>query len=335
MNAVIPLPARTPRIPVHASARRAAYELARIVAANPPIDVLLRAAVAASRELFDADEAAILLGDASAAGPLLAHAAIVSTAAAGSRASRRSSAHVVYCAPLVIAGEPIGIVRLTNPSAGRALADADLLLLNDVTRDLAAALGAARERASGALDASANVFSRAGDFWTLCHAGVLARVKDGKGMRQIALLLASPGREQHALDMVGASSPLAHRTHESNDVLLDSESRRAYRTRIAALREESEEARAHNDGARATRAESEIDFLLAELSRCVGLGGRPRAAASAAERARQNVTRSIRAAIRHLATHHGALARHFDRTIRTGFFCAYEPDPRAPIRWEL
>jgi len=30
-----------------------------------------------------------------------------------------------------------------------------------------------------------------------------------------------------------------------------------------------------------------------------------------------------------------ALGAHLDATIRTGTFCSYVPDPRAPIRWEL
>ena len=335
MSAVFPLPTRVPQIPLDTSGRRAAYELAQAIAARPPIEELLRVAVAASRELFDADEAALCLSEPSAAALAFAGAPLISVAPAGSRAARRSAARVVYCAPLVVAGEPIGVLRLTNPAAGRTLEDADLLFLNSIARDLANALGAGRGGTPSPRDPSANVFSREGDFWTVAHAGELARVKHGKGMGQIALLLESPGREHHALDMVTANAAFARSAPASNDVLLDAESRRAYRSRIALLKETVDEARARNDAPRAACAETEIEFLLAELRRCVGLGGRPRAAASAAERARQNVTRSIRAAIRHLATHHAALARHFDRTIRTGLFCSYNPDPRVPIAWEL
>ena len=160
-------------------------------------------------------------------------------------------------------------------------------------------------------------------------------MKDGKGMRQLARLLASPGREHHALDLATSSSPLPRGAQSSNDALLDPQSRREYRERIAALNAEVEQAREHNDAARIARAEGEIRFLVAELRHCVGLGGRPRNAASAAERARQNVTRSIRAAIRHMANHHAPLARHLERTIRTGVFCSYQPDPRVPTAWEL
>jgi hypothetical protein len=31
--------------------------------------------------------------------------------------------------------------------------------------------------------------------------------------------------------------------------------------------------------------------------------------------------------------HHSPLADHLDRTIRTGTYCSYSPDPRVPIAW--
>jgi hypothetical protein len=50
---------------------------------------------------------------------------------------------------------------------------------------------------------------------------------------------------------------------------------------------------------------------------------------SAAERARASVTRAIRHAMARIRAHHPALGEHLDRTIRTGTYCAYLPDPRA------
>ena len=76
-----------------------------------------------------------------------------------------------------------------------------------------------------------------------------------------------------------------------------------------------------------------MDFLVAELARAVGLGGRDRRAASHAERARLNASRAIRAAMAHLARANPALGRHLTATVRTGRYCAYLPDPRAPIAW--
>ena len=70
--------------------------------------------------------------------------------------------------------------------------------------------------------------------------------------------------------------------------------------------------------------------LLREHSRALGLSGRDRRAASASERARAGVTRAIRQAITRIAEHLPQLREHLSRTIRTGTYCAYMPDPRAP-----
>jgi hypothetical protein len=48
-------------------------------------------------------------------------------------------------------------------------------------------------------------------------------------------------------------------------------------------------------------------------------------------RARPNATRAIRAAVANLARDPPGLGRHLAATIRTGRYCAYLPDPRAPI----
>ena len=53
------------------------------------------------------------------------------------------------------------------------------------------------------------------------------------------------------------------------------------------------------------------------------------------ERARARVTHAIRSAMQRLALHHVALSEHLDATITTGTWCAYLPDPRRRIEWEL
>jgi len=61
------------------------------------------------------------------------------------------------------------------------------------------------------------------------------------------------------------------------------------------------------------------------LSQALGIGGRERRVGSAAERARVNVQRRLRDAIRRIESHHPGLAKHLDRSVRTGTYCAYEP----------
>ena len=54
--------------------------------------------------------------------------------------------------------------------------------------------------------ASPNVFRREGDYWTVTFEGQTVRVRDLKGMRYLARLLADPGREFHVLDLVAAET---------------------------------------------------------------------------------------------------------------------------------
>jgi hypothetical protein len=123
-------------------------------------------------------------------------------------------------------------------------------------------------------------------------------------------------------------------TSVTRGALLDATAKAAYQARLTELGAELEAAEGGNDPARTARARAERDFLVAELARAVGLGGRDRRAASHAERARLNVTRAIRAAMANLARANPSLGRHLAATIRTGRYCSYTPDPRAPIAWK-
>jgi tetratricopeptide (TPR) repeat protein len=207
---------------------------------------------------------------------------------------------------------------------------------------------------AGAADAevSGNLFRREGEYWTVRYEGSVARLKDAKGLRYLARLLADPGREYHAADLAAAGSPAARpapseeraraasELHVRPDLgdageLLDAQAKAAYKARLGELAAELDEAERFSDPGRAAKASAERDFLVDELARAVGLGGRDRRAASHAERARLNVTRAIRAAMANLARANPLLGQHLSATIRTGRYCSYIPDPRAPITWEL
>jgi hypothetical protein len=53
------------------------------------------------------------------------------------------------------------------------------------------------------------------------------------------------------------------------------------------------------------------------------------------ERARVRITHAIRTTMRRLALHHAALSEHLRATVSTGTYCAYQPDPRRLVEWEL
>jgi hypothetical protein len=203
--------------------------------------------------------------------------------------------------------------------------------------------------AIGPAPVARNVFRREGEYWTVAYEGAVVRLKDSKGLRHLARLLAQPAREFHVTDLEaagsgGASPGRGERAHNRElelrpdlgdaGELLDATAKAAYKARVEELRAELEEAEGFNDPVRAARARQELDFLAGELARAVGLGGRDRRAASHAERARLNVTRAIRAAMANLSRANPSLGRHLAVTIRTGRYCSYTPDPRAPLTWE-
>jgi hypothetical protein len=78
----------------------------------------------------------------------------------------------------------------------------------------------------------------------------------------------------------------------------------------------------------------EIDALLRELKRAVGLGGRDRPTGSDAERARVNVVRSLRRAIAGIAQQAPLLGAHLDESVRTGRYCVYRP-AAAALSWSV
>jgi tetratricopeptide (TPR) repeat protein len=117
--------------------------------------------------------------------------------------------------------------------------------------------------------------------------------------------------------------------------MLDDQAKSAYRRRLSELREALEEAKELGNVERAERVEQEIDALTTELSRAVGLGGRSRRAASASERARQSITKTIKSVLDRIAQSDAALGDILSRCIRTGNFCSYQPDPDSPIAWEF
>ncbi|MGH7722031.1 MAG: ATP-binding protein [Candidatus Dormibacteria bacterium] len=189
--------------------------------------------------------------------------------------------------------------------------------------------------------AAENTFIREGEYWSLAYAGMVARVKHSKGVRDLARLIAAPGRSVAAVDLVSAGSERAAavppepglRTEADAGELLDAEARAQYRARLADLEEAISDAERCNDPLRASGARDERAFLLAELGAAVGLAGRPRLALDPAERARKAVAWRVRDSIGHIAAAHPALGRHLRRSVRTGSFCVYDPDQ--PTEWRL
>src|SRR5881398_1487933 len=204
----------------------------------------------------------------------------------------------------------------------------------------------AQEPADGAA-----VFRHEGDFWTVAYAGKVVRLRHGKGLGDIAILLANPGKEIHVADLIAASAsalpaprgaPAAELVAQglrvsagvSGDPVLDRRARADYRERLADLHRELDDAERCHDEGRVARAGAELDFIAGELASAFGLGGRGRQAGSPIERASKAVASRIRFSLTHIARVHPAMARHLRSYIRTGTVCTYVMSDE-PVHWSV
>jgi tetratricopeptide (TPR) repeat protein len=181
---------------------------------------------------------------------------------------------------------------------------------------------------------------REGRGWVAACGATRARLRDTKGLRYLAELLRNPGVERHALDLVdrvegaAADGTAADRRHLGDaGALLDARARSAYRHRIEALRTQIDDALAADADEQAQVLQGELDQLVGQLAEAFGLGGRARRASSAAERARVNVTRALRSATATLGEALPEAGTVLDRRLRTGLYCAYEPDDSDDVHW--
>jgi tetratricopeptide (TPR) repeat protein len=160
-----------------------------------------------------------------------------------------------------------------------------------------------------------------GDTWLLTMDGRTTRLRHSKGLAQLAVLLANPGREITAVELSGGVP-----VPSVPDPVLDQTAKRAYRQRLAELDAALDRAAARGDAAGADDLEAERAVLVAELKRAAGLAGRSRGFSDEAERARVNVTRTIRQALDRILVADPEAGRHLFGSVRTGIRCVYQPD---------
>src|ERR1700686_4412960 len=197
------------------------------------------------------------------------------------------------------------------------------------------------------------IFQIEGDYWTIAYEGKTARLKDAKGLHYIAHLIAHPGEEIRALDLVSRIGGGGDETVEKTSAvdlsrsdtatgdlghageILDAQAKAAYQRRLTELEEELEEAREFKDEERIAKAEDEREALGRELRGAIGLAGRDRRGASATERGRIAVTKAIRLSLNKIAENDASLGRLLSTKIKTGTVCANIPDGRFPVSWRL
>ena len=229
--------------------------------------------------------------------------------------------------------------RVEAGRAAAALAELDVVLVAD-DRALLDRLGVATPARGGHSARRTATLSCDDRYWVVACADTRARLSDTKGLRYLAELLRNPGVERHALDLVDrvegvapGPSVLDRRHLGDAGELVDTRARTAYRHRIEALRTQIDDALQTGAEEYAEILQGELDLLVGQLAQAFGLGGRSRQASSACERARVNVTRALRAATAKVREAMPEAGTVLDRRLRTGLYCAYEPEDGDDVRW--
>lgn len=180
--------------------------------------------------------------------------------------------------------------------------------------------------------ASVPTFRLDGDFWKVWFEKESASLKNNVGMRHIARLLGSPGREWHCADLLAQEAGHSGPTPVgSGGEATDKRSIQAYKARIEQLAEELAEAKMENDVHRQVELQEEARQIREHLSSVTGLGEDPRPAADDNEKARQTVTTAIRRAVKSMEKKHRYLGEHLRKHLKLGVFCHYTPEPE--VTW--
>jgi hypothetical protein len=147
---------------------------------------------------------------------------------------------------------------------------------------------------------TAAVCRRVGTRWRIEWGRRSVLVEHSVGLLHLAVLVANPGQEIAAIDLVAGVAALtasAGRGSMSAQPVLDRVAAQQYQHRLSWLPAEIDDLESAGDLEGASRAVAERDWLLNELAGATGLGGRPRRFADDTERAGIAVGKALRKAL--------------------------------------
>ncbi|KAA3626507.1 MAG: hypothetical protein DWQ02_20395 [Bacteroidetes bacterium] len=164
--------------------------------------------------------------------------------------------------------------------------------------------------------------------WRINYKGETIRMKDAKGLRDIAKLLITPETDIHVGELMGIAME-----DQTGVKTMDEQFKQDVKNKLSTLQAAIQEAEALQQYDRLNSLRVEYDQLIDHLSGSLGLAGKPREIGSTVEKARSAVTLRIRGIIKKIGKDHPGLGRHLANSIQTGTFCSYRPEE--PVNWQL
>jgi len=162
----------------------------------------------------------------------------------------------------------------------------------------------------------------------LSFQGEQVQLPDSKGLCDLAALISARGADVHVLTLVGHDL-----ARMGADPVLDQRAKTEFKSRLADLARQIDDADATGSPGRAQTLCSERDALIRELAAAAGLGGRDRRLGDETERARKTVSARVRDAISKIERVHPELAMHLRTALRMGTVCSYTPSE--PTTWKV
>jgi len=199
------------------------------------------------------------------------------------------------------------------------------------------------------------VFRKDGDRWTLCFEGKTVYANHVVGMDYIQYLLKHPWRKFPIklldLELWGTIPPEKASPHsktreeklekeglsigydDTYDTSIDQQTLKECKTKIADLEDELEEAEKNDDIQKVADIKYELDQYKSYLSGSLGVDGKPRKVKTTSERARKKISNAVKRANDKIKKIHPPLWNHLNRSISTGDYIVYNPDPVPP--WDF
>lgn len=210
----------------------------------------------------------------------------------------------------------LGVASLTVGETRRAVGHFEAAIAQNLALGHWPAVQLSHERLAQAARPVASVTpsgplqcSQRGRQWHFALGDRSALVGPSVGMLHLAVLIANPGTDIPAADLVAGVAALRPGPSESDQPVLDRAAIADYRRRLAELTGAAES--------------QERDWLLAQLGAATGIGGRPRRFTDNTERARLAAGKAIRRAIDQIGQADAVIGDHLRVAVHTGVRCSY------------